>query len=67
MCGIAGFMDARGALTGERLASMSLAMARTLRHRGPDDSGVWVDPAAGVSLAHRRLAIVDLSPAGRRE
>ena len=66
MCGIAGFLDARRTLTAERLASMSLAMAKTLRHRGPDDSGVWVDPAAGISLAHRRLAIVDLSPAGRQ-
>jgi asparagine synthase (glutamine-hydrolysing) len=66
MCGIAGFLDRRGASGGERLAAVGSAMASSLRHRGPDDSGVWVDPAAGISLAHRRLAILDLSPAGRQ-
>jgi asparagine synthase (glutamine-hydrolysing) len=39
-------------------------MADTLRHRGPDDAGVWADPEAGVALGHRRLSIVDLSAAG---
>jgi len=41
-------------------------MADTLHHRGPDDSGVWEDSEAGVALGHRRLAIVDLSPAGHQ-
>lgn len=41
-------------------------MADTLRHRGPDDAGAWVDPAAGIALAVRRLAIVDLSMAGHQ-
>ncbi len=41
-------------------------MADTLLHRGPDDAGVWVDEAAGITLAHRRLAILDLSPAGHQ-
>ena len=35
-------------------------------HRGPDDSGVWVDPASGVALAFRRLSIIDLSAAGHQ-
>ncbi|HEX2059847.1 MAG TPA: asparagine synthetase B, partial [Thermoanaerobaculia bacterium] len=39
-------------------------MADTLRHRGPDDDGVWVDAHAGVALGFRRLAILDLSDAG---
>jgi asparagine synthase (glutamine-hydrolysing) len=41
-------------------------MVVTLAHRGPDDSGVWVDSQAGVALGHRRLSIVDLSPAGHQ-
>lgn len=39
-------------------------MAVAIAHRGPDGQGTWVDPEAEVLLAHRRLAIVDLSPAG---
>lgn len=41
-------------------------MAQLLSHRGPDDSGVWLDPDAGVGLGHRRLSILDLSVAGRQ-
>jgi len=41
-------------------------MADALRHRGPDDSGTFVDPANGVALAHRRLSIIDLSTAGHQ-
>ena len=39
-------------------------MTRALAHRGPDASGVW--EAEGVGLAHRRLSIIDLSPAGNQ-
>ncbi len=41
-------------------------MNRSLQHRGPDDDGIWTDAEAGVSLIHRRLSIVDLSPAGHQ-
>ncbi|HDH98622.1 MAG TPA: hypothetical protein ENF70_05785, partial [Deltaproteobacteria bacterium] len=41
-------------------------MTAALVHRGPDDEGVWVDTKAGVSLGHRRLAILDLSPFGHQ-
>ncbi len=41
-------------------------MGEVIAHRGPDDHGTWVDGDAGVGLAHRRLAIVDLSPTGHQ-
>jgi len=41
-------------------------MANVLQHRGPDDSGLWLDADCGVALGHRRLAIVDLSPEGHQ-
>jgi len=41
-------------------------MATTLKHRGPDDSGLWVDPDGRVAFGHRRLSVVDLSPQGHQ-
>jgi asparagine synthase (glutamine-hydrolysing) len=41
-------------------------MADQLVHRGPDDSGTWADPAAGLGFGFRRLSILDLSPAGHQ-
>jgi asparagine synthase (glutamine-hydrolysing) len=63
MCGIAGFLDSSSkvAATAEERIT---AMTQTLHHRGPDAGDVWVDPAAGLALGHRRLSILDLSPAG---
>lgn len=39
-------------------------MAQAIESRGPDAFGAWADPEAGIALSHRRLAIVDLTPAG---
>lgn len=66
MCGIAGFLDASASTPLERSRATAIRMVRTLAHRGPDDEGTWVDPGAGVALAHRRLAIVDLSADGHQ-
>ena len=64
MCGIAGFL---GPIRDEREAAATLTrMTEAIRHRGPDDSGQWIDPAAGIALGHRRLSIIDLSPLGHQ-
>ncbi len=57
MCGIAGFIDVeRSRENAERLIDR---MCRVIRHRGPDDQGVWVGD--GVALGMRRLSIIDLA------
>ena len=61
MCGLTGLLDP-GA--GTSLAPTVQAMTDRLAHRGPDADGVWTDGGAGVALGHRRLSIIDLSPAG---
>lgn len=66
MCGIAGLLLLRDQEGRETLAHLAGAMAETLRHRGPDDAGVWADPAAGIGLGHRRLSVIDLSAEGRQ-
>jgi asparagine synthase (glutamine-hydrolysing) len=48
----------------DELGARAQQMSDTLVHRGPDSSGVWSDH--GVALAHRRLAIIDLTPAGHQ-
>ena len=63
MCGIAGFVDMRGEPVLEAGATLSV-MGRLLAHRGPDGSGEWSAPEDRAGLVHRRLAIIDLSPAG---
>lgn len=61
MCGIYGMFERDG------VDRDTVVLARdTLVHRGPDDSGVWLSPDRQVALAHRRLAILDLSQAGRQ-
>lgn len=57
MCGIAGFS---GRFERDLLARMSAAVA----HRGPDGDGSYFSPDGAIGLAHRRLAIIDLSPTG---
>ncbi len=65
MCGIAGVSNSAGG-SREALERGAVAMADCMAHRGPDDHGVWSDPDVGVALTHRRLSIVDLSPAGHQ-
>lgn len=66
MCGIAGFIDLEKSSSESRLKAVAGGMADSLRHRGPDDSGVWADERAGLALGFRRLAILDLTPSGKQ-
>jgi len=63
MCGLAGFLGGSVGAGGDVLLRR---MADTLIHRGPDDGGYWCNSEQRIGLGHRRLAIVDLSPAGHQ-
>ncbi len=65
MCGIAGFF-APSQPQGQHFRDIACDMVRRLVHRGPDDEGVWLEDSAGLALAHRRLAILDLSETGHQ-
>ena len=60
MCGIAGICG-----TGWRHGEL-LRMQAAQSHRGPDDAGIYIDPSGAAGLAHKRLSIIDLSPAGHQ-
>lgn len=62
MCGIVGIVSNEPSVT----TDVIVGMRDSLTHRGPDDAGVWISPDKRVGLGHRRLAIIDLSPAGRQ-
>ncbi len=64
MCGFAGFLGSSGPASASD--AIVKRMADAIRHRGPDDSGTFTDDASGLALGHRRLSIIDLSPAGHQ-
>ncbi len=65
MCGFAGFLLGQpGGL--DDTEALAARLANAIAHRGPDDFGAWADAQAGIALGHRRLSIVDLSPAGHQ-
>ncbi len=65
MCGLAGFISLPS-LPREEARTHLLTMANSLKHRGPDDQGIWYDPQSGCGLSHQRLAIQDTSLAGHQ-
>ncbi len=62
MCGLVGVLGGRHASA--EMRPLLERMAGAIRHRGPDDGGVWIDEARAIGFAHRRLSILELSPAG---
>jgi len=63
MCGIVGFKSEENF---DRLRASLPEAIFSLQHRGPDDTGFFLDQKNGVGLGHRRLAVIDLSDAGRQ-
>ena len=63
MCGIAGYWCINNA-SPDSIAHILHQMSGALSHRGPDSSGIWVDPQIPFGLAHQRLAVIDLSESG---
>ena len=62
MCGIAGIVGRDGVVSQPALVRMQAA----LRHRGPDDEGLWRSPSNTAALAHTRLAVIDPGPGGHQ-
>ncbi len=65
MCGIAGIYSPL-LRQQNHLERVCLKMGEAISHRGPDGGGTWCDGDTGLAFAHRRLSIVDLSPAGNQ-
>ena len=65
MCGIAGILAYRDSAPPIDEAEL-LRIREHMVHRGPDGAGLWISPDRRVGLAHRRLAIIDLSAAGHQ-
>jgi len=66
MCGITGIYSPQNNQNREEFHAMGQAMSAAIPHRGPDSYGIWQDPDTALLLAHRRLAIMDLSPSGHQ-
>jgi asparagine synthase (glutamine-hydrolysing) len=64
MCGIGGIINS--GLGRDALEQRLLAMQRSLRHRGPDDEGLFIASDGATGLVNTRLSILDLSAAGHQ-
>jgi len=63
MCGFTGVYSENKDNINPRVLSI---MSKKIAHRGPDDSGIWIDDSGSVGLAHQRLAVIDLTSAGHQ-
>lgn len=66
MCGFVGFLGGTPPYGGAGDLAVLKRMTGTIVHRGPDDASYWHDTDHRIGLGHRRLSIIDLSPAGRQ-
>ena len=66
MCGLSGAWHFDSPPGGYALADIGRKMGRALKHRGPDEDGLYVNESVGIVLAHTRLSIIDLTKEGRQ-
>lgn len=66
MCGLTGFWDFSTKFNAEKLSAIATNMANNIKHRGPDGYGTWFNVKTGIAMSHRRLAIIDLTDAGKQ-
>ncbi len=64
MCCLAGLYLPQTGVPARDLQGRVRRMTDAIAHRGPDADGIWIDETEGLGLGHRRLSILDLSPAG---
>jgi asparagine synthase (glutamine-hydrolysing) len=64
MCGITGYFNLKRNEGIDAMRTQVTRMNDSITHRGPDSSAIWIDHETGIAFGHRRLAIIDLSPAG---
>lgn len=64
MCGLVGFLNSH--YTSEQANNIIINMTKHLKHRGPDDNGVWLDHADNIALGHCRLSVIDLTLSGHQ-
>lgn len=64
MCGLAGFFNTHQTIDDQ--TTIITRMIDRLSHRGPNSGGIWFDKKDGITLGHRRLAVMDLSKAGHQ-
>lgn len=64
MCGIAGILSSNSGI--DTLEQRLVRLQRAMQHRGPDDSGMWMNSMRSVGIVHTRLSILDLSPGGHQ-
>jgi asparagine synthase (glutamine-hydrolysing) len=64
MCGVAGYFGRPAVAAAGEVGTLLKSMSDAIRHRGPDSEGQWVSDDELCGLSHRRLSIIDVSPAG---
>ena len=66
MCGLVGFWRLKGFDNQEKDRQLLRQMRKRISHRGPDDSGEWIDPNNGFAVGHQRLSVIDTSDGGHQ-